>query len=116
MKTVLIIENEQEALIPLARLIERRGIKALTAMRGQEGIKLYEENKPDGVLLDLHLPMMDGTEVLKKLKEINPLVKVYFLTGDQIFADRNPPESIGAMGYLIKPIMPQELMKVIESF
>ncbi|MDP2922957.1 MAG: response regulator [Candidatus Omnitrophota bacterium] len=116
MKTILIVDDEGEMLAALAKMIERRGsAKVLTATTPEEGIKIYQENKPDGVFLDLHLSDITGIEVLQKLKQINPQVKAYFITGDQVFVDRNPPESIGVLGYLVKPIIPQELIKIIEN-
>ncbi len=116
MKTILIIDDEVEVLIPLKRIIERAiTANVLTAQKPQEGLKLYQENKPDVVFLDLHLSDINGTEVLARIKEINPQVKAYFITGDEIFANKTPAESLGAIGYLVKPIIPQDLVKIIES-
>ena len=115
MKTILIVDDEQEMAESLGRVIERRGVKALTASTGQEALKLYKENKPDCVFLDLHLSEMKGTEILKKLKEFNPKVKAYFITGDQIFVERNSPESVGAEGFLLKPIEVEDVFKIVES-
>lgn len=114
-KTVLIVDDEQEMTESLARVIERRGVKVLTTASGEEALRLYKEDKPDCVFLDLHLSGMKGTEALEKLKEIDPQVKVYFITGDQIFVERQPPESIGAIGYLLKPIDVEDVVKIVES-
>ncbi len=113
MKTVLIVDDEQEMTLFLSKLIERKGLKALTASTGEDALRLYKENKPDCVFLDLHLPGTKGTEVLKKLRESDPKLKAYFITGDQLFAEKNPPESIGASGYLLKPIDTDDIIKII---
>ncbi|MFA6281793.1 MAG: response regulator [Candidatus Omnitrophota bacterium] len=116
MKTILIIDDEIEMLGFLKRIIERTmAVNVLTAQTPEEGIRLYRENKPDVVFLDLHLSDIKGTEVLKKIKEINPQVKAYFITGDEIFVNKNPAESLGAIGYLVKPIIPQDLIAIAEG-
>jgi DNA-binding NtrC family response regulator len=116
MKTILIIDDEIEVLGFLKRIVERTmTANVLTAQTSEEGIKLYQENKPDVVFLDLHLSNIKGTEVLNKIKEINPQVKAYFITGDDIFISKNPAESLGAIGYLVKPIIPQDLIKIVEN-
>jgi two-component system response regulator YesN len=100
----------------LVRLIERRvKAKVLTAQTPEEGLKVYQENKPIAVFIDLHLEDTSGIDVLKNLKQIDPDVKAYFFTGDQSFADSNPPESLGVIRHIIKPILPQELIKIIEN-
>lgn len=115
MRTILIVDDEQEMAQSLGRIIERKGEKALIALTGEEAVKLYKDNKPDCVFLDLHLSEMKGTEVLDKLKEIDSKVKAYFITGDQGFIDKQTPESIGALGYLIKPIDVEEIVKIIKE-
>jgi len=114
-KTVLIVDDEQEMAEALARVIERKGAKALIAATEEVATKLYKENAPDCVFLDLHLSETQGTEVLKKLREIDSNIKAYFMTGDQIFVERQSMEEIGAKGYLLKPIDVKELVKIIEG-
>jgi DNA-binding NtrC family response regulator len=116
MKTILIIDDESETIASLKRFIERReAANVLTAQTPEQGVKVYQENKPIAVFIDLHLGDASGVDVLKNLKTIDPNVKAYFFTGDQSFANSNPPESLGAVGYVIKPILPNELIKIIES-
>ncbi len=67
MKSVLIIDDEQELIERLAIFLQRKGLKVWTANTGEEGLPLYEEQRPDCVFLDLHLPTMDGISVLKKI-------------------------------------------------
>jgi DNA-binding NtrC family response regulator len=116
MKTILIVDDEGEMLDSLKRFIERREATAvLTAKTLEQGLKVYQENKPIAVFIDLHLGDTSGIDVLKNLKAIDPNIRAYLFTGDKSFADRNPPESLGAVGYIIKPILPQELIKIIEN-
>ena len=59
--------------------------------------------------------MYRGTEVLLKLKEIDSKVKAYFITGDQGFIDKQSPQSLGVLGYLLKPIDVEEVLKIIDE-
>ncbi|MCM8788117.1 MAG: response regulator [Candidatus Omnitrophica bacterium] len=116
MKSVLIIDDEEEMLGSLKRFIEKRKVaNILTAKNKEQSLKVYQENNPEAVFIDLHLGNESGIDVLKSLKAIDPNVKAYLFTGDKAFADNNPKEKLGILGYIIKPISPSELIKIIES-
>ncbi|MBP7088965.1 MAG: response regulator [Candidatus Omnitrophica bacterium] len=116
MKTILIVDDEGTMLDFIKRIIERRGVaNVLTAQTPEEAVKVYQENKPLAAFIDLHLGDASGVDLLKNLKQIDPNIKAYFFTGDQTFANVNPPQSLGAIAYIIKPILPPELIKIIES-
>jgi two-component system phosphate regulon response regulator PhoB len=67
-KTVLIVEDEQMLLSALQRKLESAGLNVLTAKDGSEGLKLALENRPDLILLDIILPLMDGITFLERLR------------------------------------------------
>lgn len=115
MKTILIIDDEQEIVAYLSRFIERHGVNTLSALSGEEGISIFKEKHPDCVFLDFHLPKMDGIEVLKKIKKINTNVAVYFITGDQNLAVRTPIESLDIKGFILKPLNIEDVVKIIEN-
>jgi DNA-binding NarL/FixJ family response regulator len=84
------------------------------AKNGKEALELAEELKPDLVLMDLIMPVMDGIEATRKLKETHPNIKVMILTS---FSDQNhviPAIEAGASGYQLKDIEPDELVKAIK--
>src|SRR5207248_6634124 len=69
-KSLLYIEDNLSNLRLIERIFERRpGIKLITAMQGEKGLELAREYQPDLVLLDVNLPDMSGTEVLRLLRE-----------------------------------------------
>ncbi|MCM8832011.1 MAG: response regulator [Candidatus Omnitrophica bacterium] len=117
MKTILIVDDEREMLEALKRFIEKRKIaNILIATNIDETLKIYQENnKPEAVFIDLHIGNESGIDLLKNLKAIEPNIKAYFFTGDKVFADKNPPQKLGICGYIIKPILPAELIKIIEG-
>jgi len=83
------------------------------ASNGQEAIERTAELSPDMILMDLHMPVLDGIEVTKRLKQSHPDVKVIVLTS---FSDEDhvlPAIRAGAKGYLLKDIEPDELVRAI---
>lgn len=81
MKTILIIDDEVYGRDHLGKIIERHGFKVLAARTGEDGIKIYKENRPDYVFVDILLPGIDGEDVFKYIKEINPDANILFTTG-----------------------------------
>lgn len=86
-----------------------------TVSNGKEALKSIEKNKPDIVLMDIRMPVMDGTVCTKYIKERYPDVKVIILTtfddDDFIFSALK----YGASGYLLKGVSPQQLYQAIDT-
>ncbi|MFH1030971.1 MAG: response regulator transcription factor, partial [Chloroflexota bacterium] len=85
------------------------------ASNGEEAIQLTEKLKPDVVLMDLNMPQVDGIEAIRKIKESSPDIKIIVLTAftqnEKVFSAINA----GVDGYLLKDIMPDELIAAIHS-
>ncbi|NRN84560.1 response regulator transcription factor [Lactobacillus helveticus] len=86
-----------------------------TVTNGQEALESIEKNKPDVVLMDIRMPVMDGTVCTKHIKEKYPDIKVIILTtfddDDFIFSALK----YGASGYLLKGVSPEELYKATDT-
>jgi DNA-binding NarL/FixJ family response regulator len=85
------------------------------AQNGQEAVEKAEELKPDLVLMDLVMPVMDGIEATKRIIQKQPTQKIMILTS---FSDQNhviPAIEAGASGYQLKDIEPDELVKAIRQ-
>ena len=82
-----------------------RGYEINVAVRGAKGIELVKEKSPDVVLMDLKMPGIDGDEVLKLLKSMNPSPKVIFITAyDDGGKTKARLLKMGAYGYVDKPV------------
>jgi CheY-like chemotaxis protein len=103
---VLYIEDQEFNLqLVEAVLANSRGITLITATTGAEGVKLVRSERPDVVLLDMHLPDFGGLEVVRELSlEISEGLKVALLTADVLSMDILKAMSLGAYEYWIKPI------------
>jgi DNA-binding response OmpR family regulator len=115
MSSILIVDDENEFKVFLARFLERKGIKAYLATTGQEAIQSYQENKPSCVFLDVKLPEMDGEEVFKRLRAIDSQAKIYFVTGIADSQFKETADKLGANGYLVKPITVEDVMTLVKE-
>jgi len=112
---LLIVDDEIGYLEVLAKRLTRRGYDVTTASSGADGIRALRRWEFEIAVLDLKLGDMDGIEVLKVFKKMDPALAVIMLTGHG--SERAAREGIaeGAFDYLIKPVGLEVLLKVIEA-
>ena len=103
----------------------RRGIKQLIdlsslqigeiheASTGEEALKVFEEFKPEIVLMDINMPKIDGLSVAKKIKSINPDTKIVIITGYNYFDYAQTAIKIGVEDYILKPISKSDVSEII---
>ena len=106
-RTVLYVEDNLSNLELLQRLLAHRpGIRLLPAMQGRLGLELAREHRPDLILLDLHLPDVQGDEVLRRLREDPDTrrIPVVIISADAMPIQINRLMAAGARAYLTKPL------------
>ena len=81
MATIPVIDDERMLCDLLRELLRRQGHEVYTAFSGREGIETFRQQRPRFTLLDLHLPDMNGIEVLREIREIDQKGSVMILTG-----------------------------------
>jgi len=111
---LLIIDDEAELVSTLTERLNLRGYDAHGVTNFIDGIKLLNET-PDVVILDIGLQDMDGMEILKKIKEINPTIQVIMMSGYGDAERINKSLMHGAYDYLIKPVDIDELVSKIDN-
>ncbi len=99
----------------LQNLIERENFSTLTADSGLRALKLFEEEKPDIVILDIRLPDSNGITLLKTIKEINPAVIVIMITACPDIQNSVEAMKMGALDYLEKPIDFDKMKTLLHS-
>ena len=105
---VLIVDDDPDFLFDLKTWLTHDGFKAHTAEVGRTGIQRFRLYRPYAVvILDLHMPKIDGFDVLKEIKAIDIKAKVVVLTGDASARDR--AEALGADAFIVKPVGRTEL-------
>ena len=91
--------------------------RILSAMDGEEALKLARANSPDIILLDIHLPRLNGYEVCKSVKSDSTMsdTKVVMLSGMAQNHNRQKAQEAGADGYITKPFTSIELLENVEG-
>lgn len=113
-ETVLIIEDKDSMARMLSQTIEAEGYRTLTARDGSSGIHLINEEKIDLVVTDLKLPGKDGLEVLRTVKEKNPLIPVILMTAYGTIETAVSAMKEGAYEFLTKPFDTNHLLILIK--
>ncbi len=104
MARILIVDDEPDLVNFLAEEFKVRGLEVDTALRGLEAVESVMAKFPDLVLLDVRMPGMDGIATLKKIKEINPALKVVMMTAIQDEEVMAQARALGAIDYIKKPV------------
>ena len=111
---VLIVDDEEDFLETIIKRLNKRKIDASGARSGEEALGLLNEKTFDVVILDVKMPGgMDGIEVLREIKKIQPLAEVLLLTGHASVETSIEGMKLGAFDYLLKPIKLDDLLKKI---
>jgi two-component system cell cycle sensor histidine kinase/response regulator CckA len=115
--TVFLVEDEQSMLYVLEKVLLRHGYKVLKATDGEMAVEIYQCHKEtiDIVLLDIGLPKMAGRDVLLKIKNENPEVKVVIASGYLEPELKSELEQAGVKYFLPKPYMPDEVVKTFQG-
>jgi len=101
--SVLVIDDEALTLRTISRGLTAEGFEVFTAASGEDGLKIFDEEKPDLTLLDIVLPGMDGVEVLRQLKAANPTAIVVMMSAYHMVDRAVESMKLGAYDYLVKP-------------
>lgn len=112
---ILVIDDEEHMCWALERAMRQEGYQVLTSTRGRTGLEMIKEEAPSLVILDLKMPEIDGMEVLKQAREMNPKLPVVILTAHGTIETAIEAMKIGASDYLTKPFDLDELKMVIKQ-
>jgi len=115
MKPILVVDDEAIVRESIRDWLENAGYQVATAESGEEALKMIEKQDFGVMVLDLRLPGMHGLKVLKEVKAKRPDIKSIIITAYP--ADLSPDEAkkLGAVDYLIKPVFPADLEKLIRE-
>ncbi|MDF2438359.1 MAG: sigma-54-dependent Fis family transcriptional regulator [Bacteroidota bacterium] len=114
MKKLLIIEDDMDMSQLLKRFLTKNGYDVDLAINGTKGIAAFNANPADLVLCDYRLGDMDGVEVLKKVKDVEPGVPFIIMTGYSDIRTAVNVMKMGAFDYLAKPLLPDETLQLIK--
>jgi two-component system cell cycle response regulator DivK len=117
MSKILLVEDNQDSREGLARRLQRRGYEILEACDGQQGLALARSARPDLVLMDMNMPVIDGWEAMRQLKAAAETrdLPVIALTAHSLASDRTRTLEAGCADYHTKPVDLPRLLAQIEA-
>jgi two-component system chemotaxis response regulator CheY len=113
---VLIVDDLTFIKIVLRDIIEKAGFRVVgEASNGEQAIALYQDTRPDVVLMDITMPGMDGLTALKKIREIDPAARVIICSalGQQRLIVQ--AIQLGAKDFIVKPFQPQRVISALKK-
>ncbi|MBB6499506.1 two-component system response regulator [Pedobacter cryoconitis] len=118
-KKILIIDDDNRNIFALKAVLKAKGYQCLSAISGEDGLQLLEEQKDIAVvLMDMMMPGMDGYEAMAKMN-IHPVLKeipVIAVTAQAMLGDRERCLDAGAVGYVSKPINVDSLTDLLMKY
>lgn len=116
MHRILLVEDNELNRDMLSRRLKRRGFEMLLAVDGQQGLDMAREQRPDLVLLDMDLPVIDGWDVARRLKASPDTagIRVIALTAHAMVGDRDKALDAGCDDYDTKPVELERLLEKIK--
>jgi DNA-binding NtrC family response regulator len=112
---VLVVDDDRIIGQSFDRVLTQKGYEVSTALSGQEALNKLGSNGYDLVFTDIKMPGMDGIEVAKRVKEMNPWLPVVVVTGYGSAENEARAEEVGVSGFLRKPLSPEVIEWITEK-
>lgn len=114
-KKVLIVDDQNGIRILLMEVFNSEGYTTMQAPNGKVALEIVRNEAPDLVLLDMKIPGMDGLEILKHIKEINPEIKVIMMTAYGELDMIKQATDLGALMHFTKPFDIDEMRLAVNN-
>jgi two-component system cell cycle response regulator DivK len=115
MATILYVEDNEDNVYMLSSRLQRRGFDVIVARDGAEGVEMADRERPDLVLMDLSLPVIDGWEATRRIKAGTSATPVIALSAHAMAGDREKALAAGCDDYDTKPVDLPRLLGKIEA-
>ncbi|MCV0392985.1 MAG: response regulator [Nitrosopumilus sp.] len=116
-RLVLVVEDDEDLIGIYKEILELHEFNVETAMNGQEGVEKFRQSKPSLVIMDGDMPILDGYEAFKQIKEIDKNANVVIVTGFSEFEPKNQ-EAVkqGLIKVISKPLGVDELLVLAKKY
>lgn len=115
-KRVIVVDDSAFMRQILRDILEKHGYIVIgEAANGQEGIAKYQETKPDMVIMDIHMPELDGITAMERIMELDPQAAIVVLSARGFLANVMDSLEKGARDFIVKPFQPETLVTAINK-
>jgi len=117
-KTVLLVEDNEDNRIVYSTILQHFGYRVMEALNGEDGIAKARSERPDLILMDISIPVIDGWEATQVLKGDPETcgIPIIALTAHALASDRERAMEVGCDSYLAKPCEPKAVVGEVERF
>lgn len=112
----MIVDDQFGIRTLLNEVLQKEGYEIYQAANGLQALKLTDQHDPDLVLLDMKIPGMDGLEILKKMKESNPDIRVIIMTAYGELDLIEQTKKLGALAHFSKPFDIEEIRSAVRKY
>ena len=114
-RCILVVEDQEDNRTILRDLLTNAGLEVLEAVTGEEGVRMAEAHRPDLILMDIQLPVVDGYDATRRIKAREELraVPVIAVTSYALSGDEEKARAAGCDGYVTKPVTMANLGEAI---
>ncbi len=116
---ILLVDDEKEFVLTLSERLQIRDMGTAVVFDGKSALDLVHTDAPEVMIIDLKMPVIDGIDVLKQVKQTKPEIEVIVLTGHGSEQDKKKCMGLGAFAYMQKPVdinlLSQSLKKAIKK-
>jgi two-component system cell cycle response regulator DivK len=117
-KRILVVEDQEDNRQILRDLLTSAGFELLEGITGEEGVRLAESHRPDLILMDIQMPVVDGYEATRRIKGNAALsgIPIIVVTSYALSGDEAKAHAAGADDYVTKPFSPRQLLAKIRQY
>jgi len=117
-KRILVVEDTEDNRQIIRDLLTSAGYEMIEAVNGEEGVAMAAQHRPDLILMDIQLPVLDGYEATRRIKAQPELkhIPVIAVTSYALSGDEAKTKAAGCDGYVAKPFSPRQLLAKVREF
>ena len=117
-KRILVVEDQEDARRILRDLLSRAGFDLIEAENGEDAVASAQTNRPDLILMDIQLPLLDGYEATRRIKADPDLkaIPIIVVTSYALSGDEEKARRAGCDDYVAKPFSPRQLLAKIKEY
>ena len=117
-KRILIVEDQEDNRAIMRDLLNTAGYNLIEAVDGEEGVRLAQSERPDLILMDIQLPILDGYEATRRIRALAELksIPIIAVTSYALSGDEAKALAAGCDSYVAKPFSPRELLAKVREF
>src|SRR6478735_2165924 len=115
--SILLVDDSETFRAPLRAALAAKGIRVIEAENGKQGLTRARTEHVDLIFSDVHMPVMDGLQMVRELRVLREYATtpIFVLTSDASGIRAAEGKSAGATGWLVKPVRPEVVVKLVEK-